>query len=138
MIFQSFYFSFKMCHLREFFIVHHMREKEDKTADVLTIPKIHSQQIIIDASGLQLAYDQLVTKLQKITSESQTGFFYILQISSNAGSDWQNLEKLISEQLRPGEIGTQGKTSLQIFGPFRLFILKYTYLSIYLYFVTLK
>jgi hypothetical protein len=49
-----------MCHLREFFIVHHMREKEDKRAEVVTIPRIHSQQIILDLSGQGHAYDELV------------------------------------------------------------------------------
>ncbi len=52
-----------MCHLREFFIVHHMREKEDKSVDIITIPKIHSQRIVLDASGQQLPFDQLVSEL---------------------------------------------------------------------------
>lgn len=54
-----------MCHLREFFIVHHMREKEDKRADVVTIPKIHSQQIVLDLSGQAQTYEQLVCVIIK-------------------------------------------------------------------------
>ena len=54
-----------MCHLREFFIVHHMREKEDKRADFVTIPKIHSQQIVLDLSGQAQTYEQLVCVIIK-------------------------------------------------------------------------
>ena len=50
----------QMCHLREFFIVHHLREKEDKKVEVVTIPKIHSQQLVLDLSGQQQPYEQLV------------------------------------------------------------------------------
>ena len=50
-----------MCHLREFFIVHHLREKEDKKTEVVTIPKINSQQIVLDLSGQGQTYEKLVS-----------------------------------------------------------------------------
>ncbi len=56
-----FLFLYQMCHLREFFIVHHLREKEDKKTEVVTIPKINSQQIVLDLSGQGQTYEQLVS-----------------------------------------------------------------------------
>ena len=53
-----------MCHLREFFIVHHLREKEDKTVECVTIPKIQSQQIVLDLSGQGQSHEQLVSHLK--------------------------------------------------------------------------
>jgi hypothetical protein len=53
-----------MCHLREFFIVHHMREKEEKCAEVVTIPRIQSQQLVLDLSGQGQSYQQLVKKAE--------------------------------------------------------------------------
>jgi len=49
-----------MCHLREFFIVHHLREKEEKKVECVTIPKIQSQQIVLDLSGQGQSHEQLV------------------------------------------------------------------------------
>ena len=38
----------QMCHLREFFIVHHLREKEDKRVAEITIPTFQPQRCIVD------------------------------------------------------------------------------------------
>ena len=34
----------QMVHLREYFLVHHARAKEDKSVAVVTLPRLHSQQ----------------------------------------------------------------------------------------------
>ena len=33
-----------MVHLREYFLVHHVRAKEDKSVTLVTLPRLHSQQ----------------------------------------------------------------------------------------------
>lgn len=88
----------QMCHLREFFIVHHLREKDDKKDEKITIPKIHSQKIILDLTGQTLPYEQLV--------------------DTNIGSSWQSLERIVVEEIRGGEMAPPAtKTCQTIFGP---------------------
>ena len=65
----------QMCHLREFFIVHHMREKEDKSVATITIPFFQAQQSLLDLSNDNLPYETLV---DRVTSTS-----------------WQDLERSV-------------------------------------------
>ena len=62
----------QMCHLREFFIVHHMREKEDKSTATITIPFFKAEESVLDLSGNQepqeLLVDQVKGNLAKLKS----------------------------------------------------------------------
>ena len=73
-----------MCHLREFFIVQHMREKEDKKTALITIPKFHVQECVLDLAGEERAYDDLKTANPKVS--------------------WQNMERVICERISGQEI----------------------------------
>lgn len=85
----------QMCHLREFFIVHHMREKEDKDKAVstITIPTFEAPAIILDLSGGTLGYETLC-KLHK-------------------GSSFQDLERVVMDSLHQ-HVGH--KTCQTVFG----------------------
>ncbi len=43
--------ALQMCQLREFFILHHMREKEDKKAALITVPHFDAQRCVLDLTG---------------------------------------------------------------------------------------
>ena len=49
----------QMCHLREFFIVHHMREKEDKSVATITIPFFKAPQCLLDLTSGEKSYENL-------------------------------------------------------------------------------
>ena len=49
----------QMCHLREFFIVHHMREKEDKSVATITIPFFKAPQCLLDLTSEEKSYENL-------------------------------------------------------------------------------
>ena len=54
----------QMCHLREFFIVHHMREKEDKSTATITIPFFKAEESVLDLSGNQEPQELLVDQVK--------------------------------------------------------------------------
>jgi len=92
----------EMCHLREFFIVNHMREKEEnqkaKTAGAatpppadLSLPTFHAQHIVTD----------LGQSLQ--------------QLSRQAGPAFLDLERAICERVRGQEILVMSRTCQQVF-----------------------
>lgn len=88
----------QMCHLREFFIVHHMREKEDKATATITIPFFKAQDCLLDLnSGSSEAYESLVTQV--------------------IGHSWQDLEKIITENIYGGEFLHLSQTCQNIYGP---------------------
>ena len=49
----------QMCHLREFFIVHHMREKEDKSVATITIPFFKAEKCLLDLTSEEKSYENL-------------------------------------------------------------------------------
>lgn len=86
----------QMCHLREFFIVHHMREKEDKAVATVTIPFFKSQQCILDLTGGLKPHETLVDQV--------------------IGTKWQNLEKTVVEHIH-ANTGDLNLTCQTVFGP---------------------
>jgi len=96
----------EMCHLREFFIVHHMREKEEtkgsaQAASVteLSIPLFHAQRIVT----------QLGNEQQPPSHAAATGAVHQLA--------WQNLERSICERVSGQEILFMARTCQEVFGP---------------------
>ena len=93
----------QMCHLREFFIVHHMREKETanagcKIVSPITIPRFLVQDLVLDMSNdPSKTYDELK---QMHPRES-----------------WKNLEKVIIERIHGQEVMFLSKTCQSIFSP---------------------
>ena len=53
-----------MCHLREFFIVHHMREKEDKRTHQITIPFFKAQESVLDLTNNKQPHEILVEEVK--------------------------------------------------------------------------
>ncbi len=107
----------QMCHLREFFIVHHMREKDasrnasanigraDASAassrrDELTVPVFRAQQCLVDLSCREWSGGEIVG----------------LE-GAHPGSSWQNLERVICEQMRGQEILFLQRTCQPVFTP---------------------
>ena len=70
----------QMCHLREFFIVHHMREKEDKSVATITIPFFKAPQCLLDLTSEEKSYENLSHQV--------------------IGTSWQVIKKK-SSQLQP-------------------------------------
>ena len=62
--------------------MHHLREKEDKKVEVVTIPKIHSQQLVLDLSGQQQPYEQLV-RIKMILKVFETQIHRLVRDSQN-------------------------------------------------------
>lgn len=87
----------QMCHLREFFIVHHMREKEDKAVATITIPFFKANQCLIDLTGEHKPHEALVYQAK--------------------GSAWNNLEKTVTETIHGQEFVHLNQTCQPIFGP---------------------
>ena len=85
----------QMCHLREFFIVHHMREKEDKSVATITIPFFKAQQSLLDLTGDSRAYEALF---------------------KSSGS-WQELERSVIETVHGPEFVHLNQTCQSIYGP---------------------
>ena len=54
----------QMCHLREFFIVHHMREKEDKRTHQITIPFFKAQESVLDLTNNKQPHEILVEEVK--------------------------------------------------------------------------
>jgi len=65
----------QMVHLREFFLVHHARAKEDKAVVVITLPKLHSQQTVVRLDDGDHKDDVLTTwhTQEKVVKETLTG-----------------------------------------------------------------
>ena len=61
----------QMCHLREFFIVHHMREKEDKRTHQITIPFFKAQESVLDLTNNQQPHEILVEEVKGIINNTQ-------------------------------------------------------------------
>lgn len=108
----------QMCHLREFFIVQHLREKEDKRVADITIPKFHPQECVLDLSDSDgpppsaAAEDVGENRCRRPDSRS-----YASIVDSNPGSSWQDVEKVILEKLKGQEILFMSKTCQDVFGP---------------------
>ena len=79
----------QMCHLLEFFIVHHLREKKDKVAPEIPIPTFHPQELIVDLGGAE---------------------------EEEADSNWQSVEKVIVEAVTGQEVMFMSSTSQYLFG----------------------
>ena len=60
-----------MCHLREFFIVHHMREKEDKRTHQITIPFFKAQESVLDLTNNKQPHEILVEEVKGIINNTQ-------------------------------------------------------------------
>ena len=96
----------QMCHLREFFIVHHLREKGNDSgkaaasAAELTVPVFRAQQCVADLSC------------------REWGGGEILGLEgAHPGASWQALEKAVCEQMRGQEILFLQRTCQTIFTP---------------------
>jgi len=65
----------QMVHLREFFLVHHARAKEDKSVVVITLPKLHSQQTVVRLDDREHREEMLTTwhTLEKVVKETISG-----------------------------------------------------------------
>jgi len=65
----------QMVHLREFFLVHHARAKEDKSVVVITLPKLHSQQTVVRLDDREHREEMLTTwhSLEKVVKETISG-----------------------------------------------------------------
>ena len=87
----------QMCHLREFFIVHHMREKEDKNTATITIPFFKAQQSVLDLTGNQDPHELLVDQIK--------------------GTTWQDLERAVVENIHGAEFVHLSQTCQSVYGP---------------------
>ena len=87
----------QMCHLREFFIVHHMREKEDKSVASITIPFFQAQQSLLDLSNDNLPYETLVDRV--------------------LGTSWQDLERSVIETVHGSDHVHLNQTCQNLYGP---------------------
>ena len=83
----------QMCHLREFFIVHHLREKEDKQVAEITIPSFDPQKCVVNLDCSDGEESLVVQDTEK----------------------WQDLERIIVEKITDLMVLTQ--TSQTLFGP---------------------
>ena len=61
----------QMVHLREFFLVHHARAKEDaklnkddRSVVAVTLPKLHSQDICVSLQGPAVSHSPVLSKWQ--------------------------------------------------------------------------
>jgi len=65
----------QMVHLREFFLVHHARAKEDKAVVVITLPKLHSQETVVRLDQKEHREEVLGTwhTQEKVVKETLTG-----------------------------------------------------------------
>ena len=90
----------QMCHLREFFIVHHQREKEEKvkSASVIPIPDFKVQESVLE----------LDSKREIVYEESG---------SMHPGSSWQELERVVCERISGQEIMFLSRTCQTTFTP---------------------
>lgn len=88
----------QMCHLREFFIVHHMREKEDKSSAIVPLPTFRPQECVLDLrDNPNGEYEHLSKTYEK--------------------SSWQDFEKVICERIGGQEIMFLTKTCQSVFSP---------------------
>ncbi len=89
----------QMCHLREFFIVHHMREKEDKSTATITIPFFKADQCLLDLTSLEHPdpYEKLCHQIK--------------------GTSWQDLERTLAENIYGHEFVHLSQTCQNLFGP---------------------
>ena len=82
----------QMCHLREFFIVHHMREKEDKATATITIPFFQSQKSILDLTSESQSYEKLLEDTSWLDSDVLDHVKVHLNCQSVFGPLSQNLQ----------------------------------------------
>ncbi|XP_059098222.1 trafficking protein particle complex subunit 8-like [Tigriopus californicus] len=88
----------QMCHLREFFIVHHMKEKETKHQSAeITIPKFQIQDCVLDLSQAGETYDRL--------SEA------------NPKDSFQRMERVFLERISGHEVMFLARTCQSVFSP---------------------
>ncbi|CAB4069174.1 TRAPPC8 [Lepeophtheirus salmonis] len=88
----------QMCHLREFFIVQHLREKEDKKVCDIPIPKFIPQELVLDLNN------DRTTRYESL-------------IHSNPKTEWQDLEKVIIEHIGHVDNVTFSKSCQSVYGP---------------------
>lgn len=88
----------QMCHLREFFIVHHMKEKESKRQSAeITIPKFQVQDCVLDLSQVGESYDRLC--------------------EANPKDSFQRLERVFLERISGHEVMFLSHTCQSVFSP---------------------
>ena len=65
----------QMVHLREFFLVHHARAKDDKSVVVITLPKLHNQETIVKLDNSEHIESILPgwNSLEKVIKETISG-----------------------------------------------------------------
>eukprot|EP00095_Tigriopus_kingsejongensis_P009758 maker-scaffold422_size175911-snap-gene-0.34 protein:Tk09758 transcript:maker-scaffold422_size175911-snap-gene-0.34-mRNA-1 annotation:"trafficking protein particle complex subunit 8" len=96
----------QMCHLREFFIVHHMREKEAKhVASEVTIPKFRPQDCVLDLGSRVMG-----------PGPSSSSSYETLAVM-NAKDSWQRLERVFLERIGGQEVVLLSKTCQSLFSP---------------------
>lgn len=112
----------QMCHLREFFIVHHMREKEDKQVAHITIPTFLAQECILDMTGHQGEKDSK-SDLVKCSSYNliQSSYDTLKKASGETFVDMKQpprleLERVIEERIS-GRETLIAQTCQGVFGP---------------------
>ncbi len=96
----------QMCHLKEFFIVHHLREKEFGVGggdDLITIPRFVCQESVLQLDGDAGAdpADDDYERLRHLYPRNS----------------WRNLERVILETVRGSEVMFLSKTCQDVFTP---------------------
>ena len=112
----------QMCHLREFFIVHHMREKEDKKVVPITIPTFLSQECVLDMTGNSTKKDSSLKDLNGVSYNLSPSHYDVLKkVSSESFIDTKlpqrlEVERVIEERIS-GQETFLSQTCQTIFGP---------------------
>ena len=112
----------QMCHLREFFIVHHMREKEDKKVASITIPTFLAQECILDISGKSMINDSTSKSACNASYNMCSSSYDVLKkVSGESFIDTKlpprlELERVIEERIS-GQESFLSQTCQTIFGP---------------------
>ena len=97
----------QMVHLREFFLVHHARAKEDKAVVIITLPKLHSQQTVVKLDDQEYRDEVLTTwhTQEKVVKETLAGqeivnLSYTCQpVFSNSTNNHLNPQAVIEEPI---------------------------------------
>ena len=111
----------QMCHLREFFIVHHMREKEDKKVATITIPCFLPQECVLNMAGKSIQKES-ESNVLNVSSYNliETSYETLINICENTALGKQQpsrfeMERVIAERIFGQENMTQ--TCQTVFGP---------------------
>ena len=113
----------QMCHLREFFIVHHMREKEDKKVVPITIPSFLTQDSILDLTGsYKNDHTNSSSENKQRYNPNQSSYENLKRISGEIFADLREqpprleLERVVEERISAQE-ALMTQTCQTIFGP---------------------